>query len=688
MSRGGRRHAKELALALGVYVALAVAVSWPLVRGFSTHLLGDVWYDQRHSLWLLWHVKEALLGRQPWFTADLLFYPYGVSTLVDGVGTFSGLLALPFWPFGPAAAYNGTTVAGLALSGWCMYLLVRYGGLSVAGDARTPLLRLDALFAGIVFLLFPIHLSALYGHIEKVFIGLLPLSVLAGLLAYDQARGRAWLCAPGVALLLALLHNGNQFQFALLALVLLAILSAVTRETGVGTPASESGDGAPASGAGEPTAVARRFVIVWPVVRRGFAAGAIALAIVGPMLLAVGRVARDPAMHIASAVDSTRYQPDLLNFAVPAAHQATVGRLFYRDEDLLPPDYTRASIVPSLNPTPTWVGSGIETAVTLPISVLALACIACIALFTRRAAASGWLLFGGLFVLLAIGPVLRVAGRTTFTLYNLPLMLPYAVLTSCPGFDVMRTPGRFMMIAAVGIAILAALGLRRVMARLPHRALPIAIVATLVVALECWPRVWPQQMLPPVPAFYEGLAQDSARYGVLDLPSARWRPDLASGYMYYQMTHRKGIAWAYLSRQFVRYRVYGLEGVLDDQPPNAAYTRARLVELGYRYVVWHKRAADLFGGQRPDSRGGARRAEPAADKTNASALAASAPTAGAPATGTPNLGTPAAGAAPAGTPGVGASGLDAQSNAFIREAFTGVTPIVDDDLVTVYRIQP
>src|SRR4051794_19758262 len=137
-----------------------------MVRDFGTRLIGDVWFDQRHSVWMLWHVKEAFMGRQPLFDANLLYYPHGISTLVDGVGPVSGVLALPFWPWGPIAAYNGAVLAGFVLSGWCMYLLAR----------RCALDPVSAFGTGLLFMLWPIHLVSMYGHLEKAFIGLLPLN--------------------------------------------------------------------------------------------------------------------------------------------------------------------------------------------------------------------------------------------------------------------------------------------------------------------------------------------------------------------------------------------------------------------------------------------------------------------------------------------------------------------------------
>lgn len=617
---GRLRHASEPIVAFLLYALLAIAATWPLVRGFSTFLIGDIWFDQRHSVWMLWHVKEALLGHQPLFQADLLYYPYGISTLVDGVGLISGLFALPFWPWGPAAAYNGANLIALTLSGWCMYLLVRYGATSaiVRVSATPPAVeigrvRAAAFLAGAVFLLYPIHLIGLHGHIEKVFVGLLPLSVLAGLFAYDPARSRAWWAAPGVVLLLALLHNGNQFMFAALGLVVLAVICAVTREAG-------------------------RFVVTWPIVRRAVAAGALSLAIAGPMLVKLATVARDPQLETAYALGSVRFLPDVFQYVMPSMHQAW-GRWFYQDDLHRMESQSRLSIWPALNAEGNWQGCGIETAATIPLSAIALA------VFARRARYGGvhrWIAFAAVFAGLALGPYLRIAGYSAFTVFDLRIPLPYALLVSLPGFDVLRTPVRFMMIGGVAIAILCAWGLLALMARAPHRARLVAAAVTAIVLLECWPRAWPQQALPPVPEFYQRLGHDPKHYAVLDLPSAFKHQDLASLYMYYQTVHHKGIAWAYLSRAYREYPVSGVESIFDARKQNAAETRARLAELGYRYVVWHKRGDEIALRLTPDRRYRPLRREFAF----------------------------------------------ADSHPLIRDAFAGEPPIVEDDLIAVYRVSP
>lgn len=595
----------ERVLMLGAYLLGALALSWPLARGFTTHLTGHVIYDMRHALWIQWYVKEALLGHVTWPETKLLHYPFGISTLVDGVGPLNGFFALPFWPWGPAAAFNGAALVGVTLSGWCLYLLARHVGLD----------RISAFFAGLLFMASPIHLAGLYGHLEKLFVGLLPLTLLAGLLAFDLKR-RWTILLPGPVLLAALLQNANQFVFAVLGLAVLALVQ-IAR-----------------AARAERLAQAGRVALV----------AAVTLAICAPVLELIARSAYHPLMLVDLSGLSPYYAPDLLQFVVPSIDQIVPGRWFYADRTF-GFDSTLFSVFPSLRGSPTWYGSGIETAVAIPITALLLGVAAAFLIGERetRREARRWLLLGAVFVLLALGPILRVAGSTTFTPWQLHITLPQAWLSLLPGFNVMRTPGRYMMMGSVGFALAAGAGLMA-MGRSAGRY-RVWVMATIVVAamIECWPAPWPQHALPPVPAFYRQIAADRDAYGVLDLP-AGWpgQNNFSSAYHYYQMTHGKPMAWSYLSRGYVRFPLHGFDALWNRAVTDYAATRDRLARLGYRYVVWHKRAEALFSTQRSDV---------SPDDVEA--------------------------------PG---EALVAQAEPFLREAFAGEQPVYDDALVTVYRL--
>jgi glycosyltransferase involved in cell wall biosynthesis len=193
----------EHGLPLLLFASLSVAFSWPTIRHFTTSIT-SAGTDARHLLWTFWHWKEALLGREPWYYTQLLFYPLGITLLTHATGPLQAVLATPFWLCGPEAAYNGALLTGLCLTGYFMYLLARSLGLS----------RGVALFAGVVLATAEIPLSAQWGHVSKTFLGLLPLALLTVLQAVNPRRSRWWAVATACVLLLALLHSGWQFVLA------------------------------------------------------------------------------------------------------------------------------------------------------------------------------------------------------------------------------------------------------------------------------------------------------------------------------------------------------------------------------------------------------------------------------------------------------------------------------------------
>jgi hypothetical protein len=540
---------REHGVALLIYLVLSVALTWPLVRDFTTALIGG--WDARHHLWVLWHTKEAILGHEPLFHTSLLYYPYGLTLLTHSLGPLMGLLALPFWAWGPEAAYNGAVLVGFLLTGYCMYLLARGLGFE----------RSIALFAGTVFLVAPRHLAAIYGHLTKVFLGLVPLVLLALHHALDPERSGRWAVAAAFALLLALLHSAEQFVFAGLAIGFFLIVVLLETE-----PAHR-----------------------WFLVRRGALIAVSTLILTGPFLIAILVAASNPAIFVGRNLESFQHQPDLIQFLLPVGFSRILGPAFAR---FLQP-YTQ---------------SPAETAVFIGWTSLLLCSLA---LISGSKPARRWLLFAVVCVLFALGPSLKVLGKSSFTEYQLPIILPYALLTALPGFDFIRAPGRFMLTGFVGFGIAASFGLAWLTHRAPSRLyLPIVLTAIVLVLLENWPQYWPQETLRPVPEFYQQIGRNDESYGVFDLPIRPYKElsfssshvVYSSYYQMYQMTHGKGIAAGYLSRYYNSHPFLSrfmndslssspLQGdLLVNGSPTDPYANVgfELANRGYRYVVYHK----------------------------------------------------------------------------------------------------
>ncbi|MEI7643267.1 MAG: hypothetical protein WCJ55_03060 [Chloroflexales bacterium] len=535
----------EHVAALLFYLAISLVISWPTVAHFTTALTSNGG-DARHELYLLWHTQQVLLGQQPLFNAPLLYYPLGATLLTHSTGPVAGLLALPFWFWGPAAAFNGTLLVGLTLSGYAMFLLARDVGLELE----------VALFAGCFVLAAPMTLAGLPEHLAKSFTAGIPLALLALRRALDPRRNLRWTPTVGLALLFLLLHNGYQFIYASLACGVMGVT------TLLGAPRED-----------------RRAVI-----GRAGLVGVSALVLCAPLLLMIMRAARDPALSIAMN-PNTLDAPELLQFVLPDRISTLFG------------DWARSTLksvgVVKIN----W-----ETAVALPWVGLALAGLG---LARERRRAWPWLLLTLLCIILALGPRLFMGGHEV-VIGGHSITLPYAYLRQIPGLEFMRTPGRFMMVGVVGFGIGASLGLSWLVRRLPRWRRPLAMIATALLLLQIWPRPFPAEPLRPVPPFYQQIAKDPAHYGVFDLPimpDARFAYDFdyqntTSIYQFYQITHHKGIAGGYLSRTYAHHPLFNAlltfnrestpALLIDGQASVFASFQDDLARDGYRYVVLHK----------------------------------------------------------------------------------------------------
>lgn len=558
MKTAWRRLGREHGLALLGYLVLAIALTWPLARNFNTRVIGFGTADVHHSVWMLWHTSQWAQGRQALFTSSAVYAPHGTSLLTDGVGPLSGFASLLFWPWGPAAAYNGVILLGVWFTGYCMYLLARGLGSTSA----------IAFFAGVVFQITPVHLAGVDGHLEKTFTGFLPLIILALHRALSPRRSRWWAGITGLVALGLALYSGYQFAYSALALVFwtLATLWSVRGQ--------------------ERRTVFNRAVVI-----------ALAVGIFTTPLLLLIRGASQ-GTDVGVNVMSPYFTPDVTQLFLPSFYERTFT--------LIRPHLGQLHLNAVAYGQPNgWYGPFLETSVTIPLSALAL-CL--VALWRAPRALRPWILFTAIGIVLMLGPTLRLWGATKFTAFKVPVALPYAFVDSLPGLEFMRTPGRFGMITWVGLAIVAAAGLTRVVRRWPNRAIPIVAIASVLLLAESWPAAWPQETLRRVPDFYQQIARDGANYAVLDLPAAAgnkpcdqcW-PEFAAIYQMYQITHHKAIAWGYFSHTDGASLFPPLRRLTTDNrdrssilrvngtPANGyAGTEDDLWRAGYRYVVWHK----------------------------------------------------------------------------------------------------
>ena len=153
---------------------LAVLWSWPLAWNAATHLPGFSIGDNATFLWNFWWMRTALAERVSFFHTTYLFAPFGADLTLDthtALPAFIGATVLG--KASPLVALNVMILVGLALNGYCAYLLA----WRVSND------RAGAVIAGIMFGASPYVAAHLNGHFNLTMAWTIPLFAMAALTA-------------------------------------------------------------------------------------------------------------------------------------------------------------------------------------------------------------------------------------------------------------------------------------------------------------------------------------------------------------------------------------------------------------------------------------------------------------------------------------------------------------------------
>lgn len=471
---------------LAFYFLLTLVVTFPLVRVFGVALPGDR-RDGYQNYWNFWWTARALGAGQNPFVTPLLYAPDGAPLYLHTLNLFNGLLALPVgYFFGGVAAYNSVVVVSFTLAGYFSYCLVRL----VTGSWEAGLV------GGVIYAFSAYHFARLLGHTNLLASEWLP-AYVALLVAGTNARGRrraAAVAGGAVTLVLLALCDWQYLLFAGMFSILYASYHAIARRS------------------------------VAPILVAG-SGGLLGLALLSPLLVATWRELPLIAESRLTLEGPAFYSADLLSFITPPPLQTWWGQSAERVGGL--------SIAPA-----------VERSVYIGFVPLALALYA---LRWRSRTVAFWVLTAFGFALLALGPVLQIAGRDTFGPDARELWLPYRWLMAVPVVNVSRVPARFALVVTLCVAVLAGFGIvaafqRRQWVSAPTRRVAVATLIGLALA-EQWSVPYPVHKLDP-PRAYQQLGALTDGRAVLELPF-----DLArSRSLYYQTIHQHPLVGGYLSR--------------------------------------------------------------------------------------------------------------------------------------------
>src|ERR1041385_431854 len=220
-----------------------------------------------------------------------------------------------------------------------------------------------------------------------------------------------------------------------------------------------------------------------PGLRAGLAIACLSCAIVvSPLLLAqANAIARHEVRPVRTLDEVITWSPALASFFVPSRMHPVYGSLLSAAGEYGSPGL-----------------DGMRSETTIPLTIWILVVVALTRV--KRDRSTFWVIASGVFLVLSLGPFLRLTGSWT-TRIPLPYAALYAVL---PLLRASRDPTRLLPMATLMLAVVAAFGVRACLARIRSRWAA-AIVTALFIATVAFESLTPAprhatagQMVSPV----------------------------------------------------------------------------------------------------------------------------------------------------------------------------------------------
>lgn len=495
-----RRHLVALAL----YTLLALLLTWPLVLHVGTHVVGDG-SDDPALTWNLWWFRHAVLDLQTSpLTTDFMFYPIGINLVFYTLTLLNDALSLPLQAvFGLVPAANVLLLSSFALSGYGVYLLVRELLASESGDWRLEIgdWEFAAFAVGLVYAFSSNKmLYASLGQFNIASSQWIPFYVLY---LFKLRSTRHTMRNATLAAIFLLLQAYAEFTFASFLIVLTFFFALFhLRPLKAFTP------------------LARSLTLIAFVFLLGFAP------ILVPMLQEM-RVEGDILVQGSGFAEA--FSADLLGFFVPSKLHPLLGWL------------------------DRWFNFSYINFVFIGWLTLALALVGAWA-YRRQFAAKFWSISTLAFVLISLGPSLRVNGN------EIAIPLPFTLFQLLPFFKGNRYPSRYSVMITLGVAVLVGLGILYLQRKLgemrgaQRRALSRPFISSHfllfpLISLLLLGEHWSVLSLSDfrVPSFYQTIRDEPGDFTVLELPLA-WRNGFrVTGTLdkifmlsqFYQTTHQK-----------------------------------------------------------------------------------------------------------------------------------------------------
>ncbi len=477
-----------------IFSVLTVIFTFPIILDFASDAAGLDCYDKCHMMWRFWWADFSFENGLDFQHSNYIFYPDGAS--ISGnlayFTTFLGFLLVQFLNY--AAAWNIIWFLGFVFGGYGCYLLANNFNKNY----------LSSIIAGIIFTFTTYHMAHSLVHIGLSMIVWLPIFVLF-LFKLLEKQSKYYSIVGGIVFfLVSLTHLYYSVFITMFSIVFFAVY--IFKQKKVSN---------------------KTFITNFSIL---LTIGLISTSILFLSNTTLGDGAPDRLLD-----EHIKYSISLENLILPGLEHTTqklsdhgMNKSFYSFFDK------------------PYHGLQVEHFTFLGYSVIFLSALAVIRY--RQNHIWFWLLICGIFVLMSLGPELKIFHESTGIV--LPDKIFYDVV---PEWDEIRAPARFIVMANLALAVLASYavyGLLKNKFSPFKQQLMLTAVIGFVILFEF-------SMIPylsysePIPDIYEEIKNDESKFAVLPVPIGGTGDGLllsAPVMLYHQIHHEKPIYGGFESR--------------------------------------------------------------------------------------------------------------------------------------------
>lgn len=537
-------------LVVALYSLLTALLTYPVAFRIGREIPGGG--DAFQWMNALWYTHFAI--NNPDVTSlthnTMIFYPDGIPSM-PFYSAFNQVLTVILINFFQVhTIYSLLWLLSFILAAFGAFLLIRY---LTNNDYA-------AFLSGLIFAFTPYHFLHGLGHVGATTIQWIPFCALYFMKIFREGGMKNCILA-GIFYALVALSDFQYLVFVGLFIVLLFLYEhAICFHTH------------PGCRLGACTSILKKYLII----------GIVAFSIILPLTISDIQVASSGNNFLKPAPgEAIKYSTDLLSFFLPSVLHPVFG-------GIVTPVYAG------------FTGNASEHTTYIGYAVLGLSLFA---LWVRREdpVVRFWAGIAVLFSVFSMGPVLHIAGRTVFTVFEVSVPLPHIILYYfVPFVENSRTTGRFFIVAALAFAVLAGYGCSELMKKHETKKILITLLLCALIIFEYLSIPFP---VSPVdqPEFYTTIGKDPERYALLEIPITS---DYHAGVkiIYYQTIHKKPVVGGQYARMpaeardfekntpFINQLTYMLPQQKDIFDFNTSETgNAILSKYNIRYVILHTR---------------------------------------------------------------------------------------------------